>query len=135
MNTSSSKARSATGNLVTPLDELRALITPYTFNGDLNNTGAGRQAKANAEGHRMYITGIYLKENAGAAETFEIYDGTVAAGTKVVDIDVATNGEPKLDALCPLGPFTDTGGIFVATAGTSDMSVVIQLTEDPGAQE
>jgi len=135
MNTSSSKARTATGNLVTPLDELRALVAPFTYNGDLNNTSAGRQVKANASGHNMYITGIYLIENAGAAETFEIYDGTVAAGTKVVDIDVAASAEPKLDALCPLGPFTDTGGIFVATAGSSDMSVVIQLTEDPGSQE
>jgi hypothetical protein len=133
--TTQSKKRTKDGQLVTGLDELRSLIVPYTYNGDLNNSGAGRQAKANASGHNMYITGIYLIENAGAAETFEIYDGTVAAGTKVVDIDVVANGEPKLDALCPFGPFTDAGGIFVSTAGASDMSVILQITEDPGVQE
>lgn len=122
-------ARNSGGDLVVEMDELRSLLTPYTFNGDLNG-GTGKQAKANTGGLKIYITGLYLKENAAAAETFQIFDGTVAAGTKLVDIDVAASGEPSFDNLLPIGPFESTSGIFVYTASASDMSLIMSFKRD-----
>jgi len=129
------KKRDNTGSLKTPLDPLRSLVAPYTYNGDINNTNAGRQAFTNANGRNLYITGLYLKENAAAAETFQIYDGTVAAGTKRVDIDVAANAEPRMDYVLPIGPFTSTSGIYVTTASASDVSIVVSVAVDPGVVE
>jgi len=128
------KRRDVDGNLVVEMDELRSLLTPYTFNGDLNG-GTGKQAKANTGGHKIYITGLYLKENAGAAETFQIFDGTVSAGAKLMDIDVAASAEPSFDNLLPIGPFEDTGGIYVYTTSASDMSLVVSFKRDAEVKE
>lgn len=119
------KSIDAEGNVVSEANELQSLKVPYTLNGDPYGGGSGAQAFANTAGDKLYITGIYLKENAGAAETFQIFDGTVAAGTKIIDIDVATNGEPNFNSLGPIGPFTSIDGIFVYSANTSDFSIIL----------
>jgi len=128
-------ALDTTGSRKVELDELHAKRAPYTFNGDLNNGGDGLQAFANTNERKLYITNIYLKENATAAETFQIFDGTVAAGTKSIDIDVAADGVPRIKNMCPIGPFTSASGIYVYTTGASDMSLVLSVTEDPGITE
>ena len=119
------KSVDSEGNIVSDSNELQALKAPYTLNGDPYGGGSGAQAFANTAGDKLYITGIYLKENAGAAETFQIFDGTVAAGTKIIDIDIAANGEPNLESLGPIGPFVSTDGIFVYSANTSDISIIL----------
>lgn len=129
------KKRDNSGNFKTPLDPLRALVAPYTFNGDIHASGAGKQAFTNANGRNLYITGLYLIENAGAAEIFQIYDGNVATGTKRIDISVAASAEPRMDYVLPLGPFTSTNGIYVATSSTSDVSIVVSVVVDPGVVE
>jgi len=133
-----SKKRDNSGNLKTPLDPLRSLVAPYTFNGDIYGTaGAGKQAFTNANGRNLYIVGLYVKEQSGNAVDFQVYDGTIAAGTKLVDVGLAANGEPRMDYVLPIGPFTDTGGIYVRTTDAThkDIGIVVSVAVDPGVVE
>jgi len=135
MKTTQELARDAGGNTITKLDKYRSKLTPYSYNGDLYNADAGRQAKANASGHKIYITGIYLKNNKGTGYQFIIYDGTVAAGTAMVDVDVALNAEPDLHTAFPIGPFEDTSGIYVWGANGNDFSIILDFVRDPNTVE
>ena len=132
------KKRDNSGGLNTPLDPLRSLVAPYTFNGDIYGTaGAGKQAFTNANGRNLYIVGLYLIEQSGNAVDFQIYDGTIAAGTKRADIQLAASGEPRLDYVLPIGPFTDTAGIYVRTTDAThkDVGIVVSVAVDPGVVE
>jgi len=135
MKTIQELARDAGGNAVTKLDKYRSKLAPYPYNGDLYNSNAGRQAKANASGHKIYITGIYLKNNNGTGYQFKIIDGTVAAGTAGVDVDVDANAEPDLYTAFPIGPFTSTDGIYVWGANGCDFSCILSFVRDSGVVE
>ena len=118
------------GNLVTELDLLRAKDN-YTFNGDLNNTNAGRQAFTNANGDDFYVTRLRIIENAAAAETVQIFDGTVAAGTKIADIDIVASGD--LDIILSK-KCTSTNGIYVYSASASDITLLLEVAKDRVSQ-